>query len=98
MQLIIGKLARIQTREAGNPGNTWTETTLVIQDFGVTHYATVARDFGPLPAEGEEVAVSVGVRAYVKKSDNSAGFGLTAFRRETQIESALNGLMASATV
>jgi hypothetical protein len=94
MLLITGKLQRIQEREAGVPGNTWTERTLVVADFGVTHYATVARDFGPLPTVGEDVAVTVGVRAYPRK-DGSAGFGLTAFGREREVERSLFGLLAA---
>jgi len=90
MLLITGEVERVQTREAGLPGNTWTETTLVVRDWGQTLYATITRDFGPLPEPGTRVALDVAVRPYVRK-DGTAGHGYTAFRRNGDAEAALFG-------
>ncbi len=78
--VLTGQLARVQEREAGTPGNTWTEQTLVVQDWGQTVYATVARDFGDLPKVGESVVLAVIPRAYVRK-DGTAGCGYTALHQ-----------------
>lgn len=86
--LVTGQLDRITEREAGNAGNTWTERTLVVQDWGQTVYLTVARDFGPLPAPGDSLAVNVSLRPFVRK-DGNAGVGYTALSRNTEAELAL---------
>jgi hypothetical protein len=90
MLLITGEIERVTTREAGNPGNTWTETTLVVRDWGQTLYATVGKDFGPVPVEGDRVALEVSVRSYVsRKRAGEAGHGYTAHRRNSEAEAAL---------
>jgi hypothetical protein len=89
MLLITGQYDRAITREAGNPGRTWTETTMVILDFGVTYYVKAGRDFGDLPAEGTTIAVDVTVRAYPKKAGDGAGFEYIGLRRNADAERAL---------
>jgi hypothetical protein len=95
VQIVTGILTDVREREAGNPGNTWTERTLVVADFGVTYYLVVGRDFGTLPAKGDNVAIDVSVRPYVRR-DGSAGHGLQAIRRNTEAEAGLFGLASAA--
>lgn len=94
MLLITGEVDRITTRKAGTPGREWDEQTIVVQDWGVTLYCTVARDFGDLPLPGEKVALVVSVRAYVRK-DGQAGHGFTALRRNVDAESSIFGRQTS---
>jgi hypothetical protein len=92
MLLVTGKIERVQTRQAGREPETWTEHTLVVRDWGQTLYVTAAKDFveSGLPNEGEMVALDVSVRSYLGR-DNKPGHGYTAFRRNSEAESALFG-------
>ena len=93
MLLITGKVESIQEREAGTPGNTWIERTIVVRDWGHTLYVTAGRELvdSGLPAEGDSVALEVAVRPYVNKRTNEPGHGFTAFRRNADAESKLFG-------
>lgn len=90
MLLITGQVEAIREREAGNPGNTWIESTIIVKDWGQTLYVTAVEDFvkAGLPREGEMVALDVAVRPYVRK-DGQAGHGYSAFRRNAEAESKL---------
>lgn len=88
--VLAGQLTRVQERQAGTPGNTWTEQTLVVQDWGQTIYATVGRDFGELPKVGSPVVLAVAVRPYVRGKDGTPGVGYTALH-----ETALADLLPS---
>src|SRR4051812_7337212 len=66
-------------------GASWSafeETTLIVADFGATHYVVAGRDLkdAGLPAQGESVVLEVGVRPFARK-DGTLGCGFTASRR-----------------
>ena len=86
--LISGRLDRIQRQQVGNPGKELERVTLVVQDWGQTFYADVARDFGSLPGEGDDVAIEVIVRTY-KRADGSPGYAFTAVRQNIDAGKAL---------
>lgn len=90
MLLITGTVDRIQEREAGQPGNTWIEKTLVVRDWGQTLYVTAARELveAGLPQPGDQVALDCSVRAYVNR-EGKAGHGFSAFRRNSEAEGRL---------
>lgn len=92
MLLVTGEIERITDRKAGNPGNEWTEHTLVVRDWGQTLYVTASRELveSGLPKVGEKVALDVSVRAYVNR-EQKAGHGFTAFRRNAEAEAQLFG-------
>lgn len=97
MLLVTGECDGVITREAGNPGNTWVETTIVVRDWGQTLYVTMGRNFkGDTPAEGERLALNVSVRTYVKKTNGEAGHGYVAHGRNAEAESALFGRLTAA--
>lgn len=91
MSLVVtGTVSRVDEREAGNPGNTWIERTMVVEDWGMTQFVTVGRELADagVPAPGESVALVAVVRPYVNKK-GEAGFGLTALRRHPELTTAL---------
>jgi hypothetical protein len=92
MLLVTGQVEDVREREAGKPGNTWIEHTLVVKDWGQTLYVTCVADFvkAGLPQKGENVALDVAVRAYVGR-DEKPGHGYSAFRRNTEAEAKLFG-------
>lgn len=95
--LVTGEVDRIQEREAGLPGNTWIEKTIVVRDWGQTLFVTVGRQMdedGAVPSVGERVALDVSVRSYVSKKTGEAGHGYTAHRRNSEAEAVLFGSSA----
>lgn len=98
MLLITGEVERVTEREAGQPGNTWIERTLVVRDWGQTLYVTVGRELADVgvPEVGERVALDVSVRTYVSKKTGEAGHSFTAFRRNAEVESRLFAKTVSA--
>ena len=103
-QLVTGKAGKLRTREAGNPGNTWTEETLPVVGWGSTQYVKVSKDLHEeLPAEGEDVAIEVSVNTYVTKAEVDkarnggyprAGHELFGHRRNVEVEKSLFGAPA----
>lgn len=103
MQLIVGTLDHTTSRKAGREGEQWDEVTMVLLDYGVTHYVKMGRDFGAVPESGELIVAAVAIRAYPKRSgsymhgdaevvpvrDQRAGFELIATRRLDTAETAL---------
>ena len=92
MSLVVtGTVSRINEREAGNPGNTWMEHTLVVEDWGQTQFVTAGRELteAGLPQPGQIVALVCAVRAYVGRT-GEAKAGLTALRSHPQLTEALN--------
>lgn len=95
--VVTGTVSRINEREAGSPGNTWIERTLVVEDWGQTQFVTVGKELQDqgVPAEGEAVALVCAIRAYpTPKGSNpkefsgvsvGANYGLTALRRHVEL-------------
>jgi hypothetical protein len=90
--MLQGRVQAVRTRQvpAGPTWESFEETTLVIADFGATHYVSVTRELrdSGLPGEGEEVLLEVGIRSYVRKDGTGAGHQLTAYRRADAGQSA----------
>ena len=104
--VVIGKVSRINEREAGNAGSTWIERTLVVEDWGQTQFVTVGKELedSGVPQVGEDVALVCAVRAYPTSNGNNvkefsgvrvgANYGLTALRRHEAL-SAPKGVRAA---
>jgi len=88
MLCVTGRVESVRTREAGNAGNTWTEHTLVVRDWGQTLYVVAGRELveAGLPAAGEDVVLEVSVRPYLSRKTGEAGAGYTAHRRSPDLE------------
>lgn len=98
--LVAGTCVGITTRQAGAPGNEFTETKIhVLDETGLiprTVEAVAVRDFaGTMPGRGELVVLDVFARAF-KLRDGGIGQALTATGRNSDMESALSGVLASA--
>lgn len=88
--LVTGKVERVTQRDAGNPGNTWVEHTIVVADWGRTLFVTASKALieSGLPEEGEMVALDVFARGFVNKK-GEAGVGFTGTARNAEAEAAL---------
>jgi len=100
MLVVTGTVERVNERQAGTPGGRqWTERTVVVSNWGSKEYVVLGRELnesGWEPTPGETVALEVSVRAYVRKDgtprpshEHAAGWGLTATRRDRELEAAL---------
>lgn len=100
MLVVTGTVERVNEREAGTPGGrTWTERTVVVASWGSKEYVVLGRELnesGWDPTPGETVALECTVRPYVRKDstpkpswEHAAGWGLTATRRDRELEAAL---------
>jgi hypothetical protein len=76
MIVLTGRVVDVTTREAGPEGNRWTEQVVHVLDGRRVIDVKAGRDFGPLPAIGEDVALSVWLRPYVTRN-GTPGIGFT---------------------
>ena len=101
--LITGEVERITERQAGSPGNQWTEYQAEIKDWGATRYVTLQGDLLVKDSQGnatgytgiapgDKVAIEVAVKPYARKGNaNDLGHSLTGFRRSPEVEKGLFG-------
>jgi hypothetical protein len=80
MIVLTGRVVDVTKRQAGAPGNEWTEDVVHVLDGRRVIDVKAGRDFGSLPAIGEDVALNVWLRPYVTKA-GAAGVGFTATGR-----------------
>lgn len=81
MIVLSGRVVDVTQRTAGpQGGQQWTEDVVHVLDGRRVIDVKAGRDFGPLPAIGEDVALDVWLRPYVTKA-GGAGIGFTASGR-----------------
>lgn len=86
MLLLTGVIADIETRKASDrDGREFESHTLVLENGPHRHFARVTRDFGPLPAKGDAVAVECFVTTFRRSEGRDPGYALMALRLNSPV-------------
>lgn len=100
--LVVGESLGVTERQAGSPGNQWTERVLSVFSRDRVERIRLAREFrGAEPVKGEYVAVECSVRAYARYDKRSqaysgeAGHDFTGYARVDEVERLLSSDVAA---